>query len=223
MSGRRGKTRVLVTAFGAFPGAPSNPTLAIAAALRRSRRGALRDVEIVVRELPVAYGDAASRLTKLLRDTEPDAVLHLGLAARRRTLSVETRAVNRLSALRVDAARRTPDGPFVAPGARPTLRARWPGAAIAAAMATRASARISIDAGDYVCNQTLYLTLASIDVPAGFVHVPKPRPRRPRHRADLDLPTLAQSTAAVEAAVFALALVARNGSTRFIRAGTSAA
>ncbi len=209
------KLRILVTAFGAFPGAPSNPTLSIIARLGKSRRAALFDVEIVTRALPVVYAGALIRLARLIGDIQPDAIVHLGLAGRRKAMSVESRALNRLGPLRQDAARQTPESNRIRPGGRDALKARWPAVRLATVLkGAGAGAQLSIDAGDYVCNQTLYLSLELSGVPTGFIHIPRPRPRRPEWRmgAAAHLPTLAQMTGAVEAAALAMAAHARRTS-----------
>jgi pyroglutamyl-peptidase len=202
-TGRSG-LRILVTAFGSFPGARLNPTQAIAARLAASRRLARLGVRVLAHTLPVEYRGAAERLSALVAQTRPDAILHLGLAARRKHISVESRAINRQSLLRVDAARRLPGQSVIADGFPHTLPARWPAARIAAAMsAAGAPARVSIDAGDYICNQTLFLTLASTRAPAGFIHTPSPR-----RSAGM---TLSAITRAVETAVVVLASDVRRG------------
>ena len=48
---------VLLTGFGAFPGARTNPTMAIVRSLARSRRFALRSLRIETAILPVVYGE----------------------------------------------------------------------------------------------------------------------------------------------------------------------
>ncbi|MCX8253517.1 MAG: peptidase C15, partial [Beijerinckiaceae bacterium] len=52
----------------------------------------------------------------------------------------------------------------------------WPSARLRAALARAGhDARRSIDAGDYVCNATLYRSLAAGLAPrVGFLHVPRP-------------------------------------------------
>ncbi len=204
----RASLRLLVTGFGAFPGAPRNPTLALIAALARSRRPARFGVAIETRALPVVYAGAEARLAALIGETAPDAILHLGLAGRRRTLCVETRALNRVSSLHADAAGRFAEGRAVVSRGPAILRSRWRAARLVVAM-RRAGAptRLSIDAGDYVCNQTFYLTLAQTRGPAAFVHVPPPRRGgRPGRTAR---PSLAAMARAVEAAALALAREAR--------------
>jgi pyroglutamyl-peptidase len=206
---KKGHPRLLVTGFGAFPGAPSNPTLAIIARLARSGRLARAGVELVTRALPVVYDGAEARLRAMIVDTRPDAILHLGLAARRASISIETRALNRLHPLRGDARRRSPAAACVLVAGPHRLAARWSPSRIAqAASRSGAPATLSIDAGDYLCNQTLYLTLATTRVPAGFIHVPLPRGRRPVGKS-ARRPTLAMLVRAIEEAALALAIETR--------------
>jgi pyroglutamyl-peptidase len=201
------KIRILVTGFGAFPGARVNPTQQIVSRLARSRRATLLGVEFVPAILPVVYKGAEARLSQVVQRATPDAVLHLGLAGRRRELSVETRAINRLSTLRPDAARSLPASPMVRAGEPHRAMSRWSSPRLLAAIRkTGARAHLSIDAGDYLCNQALYLTLANTNAPAGFIHVPRPRGHRVTGKPR---PTLQTMTRAIEAAGLELARAAR--------------
>ena len=200
---------VLVTGFGAFPGAPRNPTLAILAGLERHRgRLARLGIELRCAVLPVVYEAVEPALRAATGSTRPDAILHLGLAGRRRAISIETRALNRAGPLHPDAARRRP-AQVLAPGAARTMRATYPAARVCAALA-RHGAHPSIDAGDYVCNATLYRSLAARLAPRiGFIHVPRPCGRRPSARGRDPRPSLAAMIEAVLAAIIVVAQDAR--------------
>ena len=166
---------VVVTGFGAFPGARSNPTLALMRRLQRhAGRFARLGWRLETRFLPVVYAAIGPALATIERECAPDALLHFGLAARRRAISVETRAQNRLLPLKVDAARRLPPR-GLAPGGAEFLPVRLSAARLRAAIAASgARCGLSRDAGGYVCNQTLYLSLAhSRATQVGFVHTPK--------------------------------------------------
>lgn len=179
--GGRILTRVLVTGFGAFPGAPSNPTLAILEHLRKdqARRLARLGLRLELHVLPVRFAQVGGALEQVLTQSRPDLVVHLGLAGRRRHLSVELRALNRLSQLRPDAGRGFAPSARIEVGGATIRRAPWPASRLGQAMAPFGPVRLSQDAGDYVCNQTLYLTLGSFEGPAGFIHVPRPSPALP--------------------------------------------
>lgn len=196
---------VLVTAFGAFPGAPANPTVALVRELERrhGRRFARLSIALHTCVLPVRFAQVEGALTSALEELEPDVILHLGLAGRRAALSVELRALNRLGTLRPDAARAFAVSRAVSPGAPFQQTARWPASRIRAAMDPFAVTRLSIDAGDYVCNQTLFWTLACFKGPVGFIHVPRPR-KGGRHR-----PGLGRMVEATAAAALVMAVAAR--------------
>lgn len=204
---------ILVTGFGAFPGAPTNPSAAILGRLERHRsRLARLGLSLRTVLLPVVFDRVGPALETAVAATKPDAILHVGLAGRRYAMSVETRAINRAGPLHPDAARRR-TAQQIRPGGLPVLAATYPANRILTAMRrTGVDARRSIDAGDYVCNTTLYLTLADHLAPvAGFVHVPRTRGvAQPRHRTRRARPTLEALTRAMLAAVLVLGRDARS-------------
>ena len=128
--------------------------------------------------LPVVFAAIDPALRDAVERHRPDAILHLGLASRRRHVSIETRASNRAGILHPDASGRPADLVLV-PGAPATLPATYPAARICAALRRGGvEARLSRDAGDYVCNAALYRSLLAAAAPRiGFVHVPRVRPR----------------------------------------------
>lgn len=209
---RHGGARILVTGFGAFPGAPVNPSAALLKRLGRQRaRLARLGIILDTLLLPVVYDEIAPALMAHAEAFTPHAILHLGLAGRRKTVSVETRAINRAGPLHPDAARRRP-AQIIAPGHEAWHRATYPAPQILAAVrAAGVSARRSIDAGDYVCNATLYNTLDRGLAPvAGFIHVPRPRRASlPRRWGAKPRPTLDDLARGVLAAILVLAPVAR--------------
>jgi pyroglutamyl-peptidase len=203
---------ILVTGFLAFPGAPVNPSAAIVMRLlqRHARRFRLHGISLQTAVLPVVYDEVTRELETLVARTHPDAIVHLGLASWRKQLSVETRAVNRITTLHPDAAKRRAAARAVRAGGLPALRSPLATLSLAMLMArTGVPAQLSIDAGDYVCNQTLYASLASGDAPAVFIHVPRlTGVRREPDDDDDDAPapiTLLALTRAVEAALIAIA------------------
>lgn len=215
-------TLVLVTGFGAFPGARSNPTAAILTRIDR-QRARLGRLGITLRTvlLPVVYADLEPALGRAVALGHPHAIVHLGLASRRRVVSVETRARNRANPFHPDAVRRRAAQTLVAqgPGA---LRSTFPAARLVPAIRKvwRATAA-SIDAGDYVCNAALYRSLAcGLSPCTGFLHVPRLcNPVQPCRRTRRPRPTLDHLTRAVCAAILVCAQAARPH--RAIKAETS--
>jgi len=178
-------TTLLVTAFGAFPGAPSNPSEEVARLLGRVWRARFSRVRIrlVTAVLPVVHA-IAPHLDALIAREKPDAIVHLGLAGGRRRISVETRARNRASVVKPDA-----HGAF---GKRHTLSDNAPSHLRSPPVAARLvalfraagfDAQRSSDAGDYVCNATLWRSLETNMAPALFVHLPKKRHAAPQEVA----------------------------------------
>jgi pyroglutamyl-peptidase len=200
---------VLLTGFGAFPGAPSNPSADIIRLLGGAPTARLARLGIRLERhvLPVVFASVPERLATLMEDLRPSAVLHVGLAGRRRSLCVEARACNFVSQLHPDARRQVAVSRSIAPGGSPARRARVPSVRMVQALrAAGARSRISIDAGTYVCNQTLYMTLGADIALAGFIHVPRPRGRRPLSASKTPpRPTLASMARAIEAALIVLA------------------
>jgi pyroglutamyl-peptidase len=199
---------ILVTGFSAFPGAPVNPSAAIVMRLlrRHARRFRLHGIKLQTAVLPVVYDEVTRELEGLVTRAQPDAIVHLGLASRRKQVSVETRAVNRITTLHPDAAKRRAAARAVRAGGLPALRSPLATPSLVTFMRrTGVPTQLSIDASDYVCNQTLYTSLASGSAPAVFIHVP--RVAETRHESDdaaarITLPAL---TRAVEGALVAIA------------------
>lgn len=137
-------------------------------------------IELHSAVLPVHFIKAASRLSALDEAIKPQAILHFGLAARRKCFSVETRARNHLSLLRCDRSGARPPSPAIIAGGPCALQTTFPSREIAAALCRAGlPGRLSIDAGAYLCNEVLYLSLArSRARVTGFIHVPRLRRER---------------------------------------------
>jgi pyroglutamyl-peptidase len=161
-------SRILVTGFGPFPGVTDNPSEDLMRALEaRVKHFKQLGILLEARTLPVVYGGLAARLSALIRETAPDAILHFGVASRRKTISVETRAHNRRHPRAVDAQGAQPGSAILHVDGPATIGVQIPAAKIAA--------QTSRDAGRYLCNATLYETLrAQPHLPAGFIHIPLP-------------------------------------------------
>ena len=170
-------TRILVTGFGPFPGVTDNPSDDLMRALE-ARREHFKQLGILLeaRTLAVVYEGLATRLSALVRETAPDAILHFGVATRRKTISVETRAHNRRHPRAVDAQGAQPDSAILHIDGPATIGVQIPAAKIASRICSAGIAALtSRDAGRYLCNATLYETLrAQPQLPAGFIHIPLP-------------------------------------------------
>lgn len=204
---------ILVTGFGAFPGARTNPTARLIHTLRKDKSRLARfGVEIELHILPVVYAAIAPRLRDLTESFEPDGILHFGLAARRKQFCVETRAVNRVSTIHPDATGARAGRRSIVPGAAFVAKGTFPSSLIAAALRRAGiEARLSHSAGDYVCNQTFYLSLATTHARSiGFIHTPRFARRRragdrPENAAADRRPTLNDATRAALIAILVMA------------------
>jgi pyroglutamyl-peptidase len=167
-------TTILITGFGRFPGAPYNPSGPLACALARRRRPALADVRRIVHIFETSYA-AVDHLPQLLAQHSPDIVLMFGLAGRTPHLRIETQARNARSILFPDVTGHRPEVRAIVPG-RPAARGRAPfGRLLAAARSSRVPARLSRDAGRYLCNYSYWhaLEASRSGTPlAQFIHIP---------------------------------------------------
>ena len=174
------ETRLLVTGFGPFPGAPLNPSARVVTILAtKMRRFARAGIVLETCILPVTI-DAPDALDAQIARSTPDVMLHLGVAGRRRVISVETRAINRISTLHPDARGRFAQrGTLRAKGA--SLTTKWNNVHVANALRGQgfAAAR-SIDAGTYICNAVFFHALSCHAMPALFIHIPSARRIAPK-------------------------------------------
>ena len=206
--------RVLITGFGPFPGAPFNPSAALAKALARRRRPAFAALDRTVHIFATAYGSVDRELPKLLAQ-KPDIVLMFGVAGRRRQLCVETRAQNALSVLFPDASGHRPRHGTIKLDGPAALRGNAPFARLLGAARTRTRAsRMSRDAGRYLCNYLYWRALehSRQNGPlTQFIHIPpvSNKARRSSRRKQTML-SLAQFVNGAEAILIALMAASRN-------------
>lgn len=176
--------RLLVCAFGPFPGVAVNPSEQVARDVLRLARPALAAVEITFVRLPTRW-DALGGLDALLQETRPDGVLLFGVAARRRRVNVETLAQNAARPA-PDAVRRHPAHSRLDAAGPATLRTTAATAGMVTGLARRGiPVAPSRDAGRYLCNASYFHALAAARARTGatppvlFVHLPG-RNGRPR-------------------------------------------
>ena len=201
--------RVLVTGFGPFPGAPFNPSAALAKALAGGRRPAFAGIERTTHVFATTYASVDRDLPKLLAQ-KPDIVLMFGVAGRRHQLCIETRARNAVSLLFPDAGGHRPRHGVIRLGGPTALTGNAPFARLAGAAGPRT--RLSRDAGRYLCNYVYWRALEHAHGTrplVQFVHIP-PVGTKPRRRRRLrQPPTLAQLLQPAEALLIALIAASR--------------
>ena len=203
--------RVVLAGFGPFPGVPFNPSAVLVGELARRRRPALADIVRTTHVFATSYAAVDRDLPKLFAE-KPDLVLIFGVAGRRRYLSVETRARNALSVLYPDVSGHRPARGTIERGKPGALRGAAPFAQLLGAMRPSGfPARLSRDAGRYLCNYAYWRALERArETPTlvQFVHIPYIKlPRRHRsRRKTLAFPPL---LAAAEMLLVALIATAR--------------
>lgn len=160
--------KVLVTGFEPFAGASLNPSGEI---VKR-----LSGENLVTAVLPVTYEGATAELLRLVREHQPSAVVCLGQAEGRSTISFERVAINLDDASLADNAGVTRVDQPIDPSGPDAYFATLPVRELADAVkAAGLPASLSLSAGTFVCNHIFYelqKALAGTGVRSGFVHVP---------------------------------------------------
>ncbi len=210
---------VLVTGFEAFGGYTVNPSAEIVKALAGQEIAGL-----IVRGgvLPVVRSLAGERITELIEQHRPAAVVCFGQGGPRQTaLRIERLGANVRDYPIVDNAGNHASGEPIIPGAPAAFFATLPFTTIRDRVrATGVPCRLSNSAGTFLCNEVLFTTLHYLSArtpstPAGFIHVPL----LPEQVAALDRPgpsmaldTMVCGTRAILAVVAEVVAQARHGS-----------
>jgi pyroglutamyl-peptidase len=204
--------RVLLVGFGPFPGAPFNPSALLVKALARRRRPALAGIQLLPHKLKTAYAAVDAQLPGLFA-LHPDVILIFGLAGRRRELCIETHARNAISVLFPDVDGYRPARAVISPARPSALRGRAPFCDLLGALhGTSFPARLSRDAGCYLCNYAYWRALERAgDGPplVQFIHIPPVRFAARKLRRGRPLPSFSRLVTAAEALLIALIAASR--------------
>jgi pyroglutamyl-peptidase len=175
-------TRILITGFEPFPGAPFNPTGPLVERLLKLRRPALADVERIGHIFPVTYGAVDRELPQLVKQHTPDALLMFGLAARTPHVRIETRVRNDITTIWPDAGHtRITLGKIVPGGPRALDFGPHTALLLRAARTTAVPSATSRNAGRYLCNYLSWRAIEQVQdarnksqapYVAAFIHVP---------------------------------------------------
>ena len=167
---------ILLTGFGPFGGASTNPAMEIVTALDGSE---IDGCKVVTRILPVERFAAIAALREAIETRSPDTIISLGVAVGRAAISIEKVAINFDDFRIPDNAGNQPIGEPIEVGGADAHFATLPINRIRQAISeTGTPAEISFSAGTYVCNHTMYGALAmAANMPAkpraGFIHIPQ--------------------------------------------------
>ena len=154
---------VLIAGFGPFDGVIDNPSSAMAEALDGCMFGG---VTVVGREMPVSHRRSIEVCALAQADARAVAILGIGVALSRSSVTVEGWATRPEACGREDV-----DGhelPVLTAAGPERLEATVDSSQLAGLLA----ADLGDDAGDYVCNSWLYQAVTAFDVPVGFIHIP---------------------------------------------------
>lgn len=168
------KKTVLITGFAPFGGETVNPSWQVAQQLHGWQPAA--EVHVVAVELACAFEESNAQLTSLMNQLKPCLVLAVGQAGGRTQICLEHVAINLMEARIPDNAGWQPSGiPVVAQGPDAYFCQLPLKSMLKALHQAQIPAAISYTAGTFVCNSIFYQLChlrQSMDVPAGFIHIP---------------------------------------------------
>jgi pyroglutamyl-peptidase len=169
--------RILITGFGPFPGAPFNPTMPLVDRLTDLRRPAFDGVALSSHIFHVTYQTVDRELPELIAERRPQALLMFGLASRTSYLRIETRARNAVTTHLPDADGNRAQSSSIVRAADALVFGPHTASLLRAARATGIDARLSRDAGAYLCNYLSWRAIEATREPGGpalaaFIHVP---------------------------------------------------
>jgi pyroglutamyl-peptidase len=196
---------ILVTGFAPFGGEVINASWEAAQKLEGWRRGEYR---AAARLVPCVFDDSITKFMGLFEALRPEVVIMAGQAARRALISVERFARNWDNAGMPDNSGVTRKAVEVSVGPG-RLEATAPVEAIASAIrGAGVPARVSLNAGNFVCNHLYfgalhYLSTREPATRAVFVHLPA-TPEQSPPRASPSRLSAMDAAAALRAAAAAL-------------------
>ena len=163
--------KILITAFEPFGGETVNASQEAVSALP-DRIG---DLELCKLTIPVVFGKAAQAVIDFTKDCPVDAVLCIGQASGRASVTPEMVAINLQYASVPDNDGNCPKDEPIGDG-REAYFSTMPIRRMAEAVKTEGiPCEVSYSAGTYVCNDTYYRLLSHFEgtkVKVGFIHVP---------------------------------------------------
>jgi pyroglutamyl-peptidase len=168
--------RLLITGFPPFAGRPVNPTQQLLQAIDSGQLRLPSEALVRTALLPVEYAAIGPAFDQHVAEFQPDIVLAFGVGHRDDLLHLEQVAINWSRAAIPDNAGVIRHGEPVVTNAPAYLLSTLPFSEIVQTLRSAGfSARLSTDAGRFLCNQLLFHGLWRAGAPAryrmGFVHV----------------------------------------------------
>ena len=169
--------KILVTGFNSFKGVRENPSEQVVRALAGRQRNNF-SAELVTAILPTEYVAATRRLRRLIRSERPDAVLCLGVAPRRESISLERVALNLDDDPTADNAGVIRRGRKIVAAGPDVYWSSLPLEVFEKKLRRRGiKTLVSNHAGTFLCNHAFYVarqetTRSRHGIPCGFIHLP---------------------------------------------------
>jgi len=187
--------KILLTGFEPFGPVRVNPSEQI---VRRLAEEARKDGEsdVLAEVLPTEFAAAERRVRRLIRKHRPDAILCLGVAPKRRTISLERVALNLDDDSLPDNAGRRRNGRLIVSKGPAAYWSTLPLDRFHRRLSKRhIPVSYSNHAGTYICNHVFYVARHEVEqsgriIPCGFIHVPPAGKRSKKAAAGMTLETL---------------------------------
>ena len=166
--------KLLLTAFDPFGGEKINPAQEAVRLVGEQ----LGPVQVVKCYVPTVFDESISVVTKAIEDCRPDAVLCVGQAGGRASLTPERVAINIDDARIPDNAGNRPVDRIIRPDGAAAYFSTLPVKTMVSAIREAGlPADLSNTAGTFVCNHLMYGVLYTIErkypgIRGGFMHVP---------------------------------------------------
>ncbi|MFE8701824.1 pyroglutamyl-peptidase I [Cytobacillus sp. FJAT-54145] len=166
--------KLLLTGFEPFLDHPINPTEKIVEQLKGKTIG---NFEVIGELLPVDFEEGPKKILEVFHKHKPDAVISLGLAAGRQSITPERIAINCRDGEADNKGVALQDRPIVEQGADGYFSTLPVRSFVNTLKENGYPAEISNSAGTYLCNNVMYTILHEVkqsgdSIPAGFIHIP---------------------------------------------------
>ncbi|WP_372365527.1 peptidase C15 [Candidatus Uabimicrobium sp. HlEnr_7] len=168
--------KILLTGFNSFANVVTNPSQQIVEKIDTQKF--LSEIEIITEVLPTEFVAAGKKIEELITTISPQIILLLGVAAKRKHISLERVALNLNDSslpdntgLRIEGKQIVENEPLAYFSSLPLLHLKEQ------LEKNDIPCEVSNHAGTYVCNHTFYLALRKIkqlrkNTACSFIHVP---------------------------------------------------
>lgn len=192
--------KLLITGFDPFGGESINPSWEAV----RLLAGKVGCFQLTKLRIPTVFGEAAQAVLDAAEALRPDVILCVGQAGGRSAITPEAVAINLREATIPDNAGNRPVNTPVIPQGPAAYFSTVPVRQMVSAIhAAGVDSSLSLSAGAFVCNDTLYALLhhyCGSSTQVGFVHIPYLPQQAPEGKPSMALEQMvAGLTAAIEA------------------------